>query len=155
MRHLTVNTPVRAPGGFTLAYVRTYFEERTRGADAAEFSLRLPLYALAAGHLSVDKPVTIEARYVSKHGAPDSIEVSWSPQGTMAIPSFAGTFATTTSADGGCLLALTGTYAAPGGIAGAAFDALVGGNIARATIERLLQQLATATEADYRTRLSM
>jgi hypothetical protein len=113
------------------------------------------LYALNAGRLSVEKPVTIEARHVSKRGSPDSIEVSWSPQGTMAIPSFAGTFATSAHGEGGCLLALTGTYAAPGGIAGAAFDALVGGNIARATIEGLLQQLATAAEADYRTRLSM
>ena len=156
MRHLTLNTPVQAPSGFTLAYLRTYFGERTQsGAGAAEFSLSLPLYALAAGRLSVKKPVTIEARYVSNAGAPDSSEVSWSPHGTMAIPSFAGTFATTASANGGCLLALTGTYAAPGGIAGAAFDALVGGNMARASIQGLLQELATATEADYRTRLAM
>lgn len=155
MRHLTVSAPVRAPSGFTLAYVRSYFQERTQGVNATPFSLRLPLYALNAGRLSVEKPVSIETHYVSNDDAPDTIQVSWTPEGTMAFPSFDGSLAAKTDGDARCLLVLSGSYVAPGGIAGAAFDALLGGNIARASIEGLLQQLAAAAEVDYRTRVAL
>ena len=50
------------------------------------------------------------------------------------------------------MLTLSGSYNAPGGIAGAAFDALVGRRIAKATLVALLEQLSAAAEADYRTR---
>jgi hypothetical protein len=47
---------------------------------------------------------------------------------------------------------LSGSYNAPGGLAGAAFDAFVGHRIAKATSTALLKQLGAAAEADYRTR---
>jgi hypothetical protein len=153
MSSLTVRTPVGTPRGFALAFAWTYFQQRAHSTGTGGLPLRLPLDAVAAG-LSVNKPVTLEARCIESDGAPDAIGISWTPQGTTAFPRFEGTL--TVAAEGeASRLALTGNYAAPGGIAGAAFDAVVGRRIARATIEALLQQLRVAAEADYRMRVAL
>jgi hypothetical protein len=154
MRHLTVSLTVSAPAGFTLAFVREFFEERTRDAGAAGLALRLPFPA-AAGGAALEKTVMIHAGYVAGKGAPDSFEIAWTPDGTSAFPRFEGAFTTTPAGEETCRLSLTGTYEVPGGLPGGAFDAVVGQRIARATIGELLQRVCRAAEADYRTRLGM
>ena len=154
MRRLTVSVPVRAPCGFMLAYVRTYFQERAHGIDVSELRLHVPLHNLAGG-LSVDKPVHVELRYLPNRGAHDGLAISWIPAETAAFPRFQGVFEARKLHDVDCQLALNGSYIAPGGIAGAAFDAVLGHRIARATIESFLHQLGTAAEADYRIRVAL
>jgi hypothetical protein len=154
MRRLTASVPVRAPSGFTLAFAWSYFKQQAEVPGTSNLPLRLPLDAIARG-LALHQPVAVEARYVEGDGTPDAIDISWSPEESAAFPTFSGSLRTSSENDGDCRLTLEGTYTAPGGIAGAAFDMVVGGRIARATIHALLEQVRAAAEADYRTRSAL
>ena len=138
MRRLTASVPVRAPSGFTLAFAWSYFKQQAEVPGTSNLPLRLPLDAIARGL-----------------ALPDAIDISWAPEESAAFPTFSGSLRTSSENDGDCRLTLEGTYTAPGGIAGAAFDMVVGGRIARATIHALLEQVRAAAEADYRTRSAL
>lgn len=150
MRRLEVSVQVRAPRSFALAYVWTYLQDRTSGA-AGQLILELPLSAVPGG-ATVEKPVTVG---LALHPDKKRIEIAWAPVETNAFPRFHGTFATTGGNEPPCTLTLSGEYDPPGGAAGAAFDSLLGYRIAQTTIETLLRQIASATDADYRLRLAL
>jgi uncharacterized membrane protein len=106
----------------------------------------------------VNEPVAVEVRYVGTRDAkaePDALEISWSPTGTAAFPSFNGTMHANAEGDSQCRLAIRGGYTPPGGIAGAAFDAVLGRRIAEATVTAMLERLRVAAEADYRLRTAL
>ncbi len=108
-----------------------------------------------AGELSLGKAVTIDVHYIPSIGAPHALRVSWSPNGTTAIPTFHGTMVAEATSQNACRILLCGTYEPPGGIVGALFDALVGRRIAKRTVRAFLKRLGALAEAEYRTRMAM
>lgn len=75
----------------------------------------------------------------------------WDPVGGI-YPSFDGTL--TVQAEENyrtSRLVLAGSYAPPGGVAGAAFDAVVGSRVAAATATELLRKVGDALEQRYQT----
>jgi hypothetical protein len=154
MRSLSVSVPLGTPSGFALAFLRTFFDGHKNGPAQPQFGLRVPLGTVASG-LTIDKPVTFQLAYVKNPSGEHALEISWRTPESKAFPHFSGCFAATPEGENTCRLSLTGSYSAPGGVAGSIFDAAVGKRIARSTIEGLLQRLAAAAEADYQTRLAM
>jgi len=147
VRHLTASTNVDAPGAFVLAFLQTYFAERAAGVERGEACLSFPLNVVAG--LKLERSVAVEVRYGRHEGANHSVDISWFTPGTSAFPRFSGSFATRPTVDSRCLLVLDGSYEAPGGPAGAAFDATIGHRIAEGSLDVLLRQLADAAQADY------
>jgi hypothetical protein len=150
MRHITVNVPVRTPAEFAVAYAYAFFCERDGRRDASPAALRLTLHA-AAATLSADVPVRVQAEYrggKAGHGA--EIHVAWqASEDTGAYPSFRGTLKAVAGSEREAIINLAGFYSPPGGVAGAAFDAVVGGRIAYAAIDRLLGEIADGAARDY------
>ncbi len=77
------------------------------------------------------------------------MNVTWAPKGGGPYPSFAGTL-TFEPAAAQTNLALDGNYEPPGGVAGKAFDAIVGRRIAAAGVRALLEAMKVDLEAEYR-----
>jgi hypothetical protein len=75
------------------------------------------------------------------------LDVHWRPLGDEPYPTFVGTLCADQEDAGSCLLVLGGEYVPPGGIAGAAFDALAGHFIAQESIRDLLGTLKAEFEA--------
>ena len=68
-------------------------------------------------------------------------DVSWKPKDGGPFPTFSGTLSVAEDAVGWSRLEIDGTYRPPFGIAGAAFDAVVGGRIAQAAAVELLAEI--------------
>jgi hypothetical protein len=114
-------------------------------------TLQWPLPAFAGG-ASVDKPVTADVRLRDDLRC---VDVTWTPVASGLFPQFEGAFTTERAGAEACTLTLGGVYDAPGGMAGAAFDAVIGYRIAQTTIEQLVRELALAAAADYRVRAAL
>ena len=77
------------------------------------------------------------------------IEAHWRPLGGEPCPEFKGTLCAEPLYQGSCRLTLSGEYVPPGGVPGAAFDALFGHHIAEQSIRDLLQSFKTDMERLY------
>lgn len=76
--------------------------------------------------------------------------VNWTPHGGGPYPSFEGTLTVRADDDySSSVLELQGTYEPPFGVAGAAFDAVVGSRIASATAREFLRTLSLDIEGHY------
>ncbi len=153
MRRLSRSASVNAPSTFAVAYVNTYFLERGRHASGAELALRFPLPRFFVDGLTLEKRVLVQLHFDPGASGNHALTIEWEPLGGGPLPSFLGTVAATPQAEAACTLTIAGRYAPPGGIAGIAFDTLVGGRIASATLMALIQQLKNSIEADYAARL--
>ena len=100
----------------------------------------LPL-GIVAGDLRVETDVVIRFRDRSEYPGYHIIDVGWKPAAGGPFPEFNGTLSIAQDATDWSRLDLDGAYRAPFGIAGAAFDAVVGHRIAEATAEQLLGKL--------------
>jgi len=153
VRRLTQTVPVKAPSSFALAFMSTYFLERGPQTGGAELALRFPLPKLLIDGLTLEKRVIVHLRYKSG-GASESLGIGWEPSGDgTSLPSFDGTLVATPETEAACRLTILGGYTPPGGIAGMAFDRLIGFRIANATIAALLAEFKASIEADYAIRL--
>jgi hypothetical protein len=74
------------------------------------------------------------------------LDVHWRPLGDGPYPTFTGTLCAEEIEAGWSRLDLDGEYAPPGGIVGAAFDAVLGHRIAAESVHDLLNTLKTAFE---------
>jgi hypothetical protein len=157
VRRLNRSVLVNTPAAFARAYVTTSFLERPSAnekSDGAEISLRFPLPRFIIGGLTLEKRVNVSLRYGSADAAGRALTISWRPIGSSALPDFHGKLVATPETETACRLAIAGAYTPPGGIAGVAFDQLIGGRISAATIGSLLDQFKASIEADYATRLA-
>jgi hypothetical protein len=76
--------------------------------------------------------------------------VQWVPTGDQLLPSFSGTLTVESDEDYDTFFAvLDGQYEPPLGIAGRAFDALLGHRIAEATADQLLHRIRDFIEKAY------
>jgi hypothetical protein len=77
--------------------------------------------------------------------------VRWESAGGGAFPQFQGTLSVLNDEDyESCILALDGTYDPPLGVAGVAFDHLMGRTIAEICGNDLLERIGTSVERMYR-----
>ena len=80
----------------------------------------------------------------------EGMSLEWAPEGGGPFPKFEGNL-TLRPNSGQTELELKGEYAPPLGEIGAAFDAVVGNKIARATVRMLLENLKAALEEEFAT----
>jgi hypothetical protein len=146
LSRVTAQRVARCPFSVAFEYAAGFFREAAeRGADVG-----LPLRALVptlGGRLH--KPVQIEAMRRPDDAEPgrahDAFEACWTA-GTRFFPDFRGTLRLRIASVDETLLTLEGEYRAPFGALGAAFDALIGRRIARATMCDLLDRLTGEME---------
>ncbi len=150
MRELTATLPVKAPSGFALAFLNTYIRDLGGGTDEATLPLHYTFTQFAGITLERDVSVTVD--YVPTKDAPAVLRICWEPDKSL-FPSFDGTMAAEADGERACRLTITGSYDAPGGVAGQLFDAVIGVRIAQGTLDTLLVQFRDAIEADYKKRM--
>jgi len=97
----------------------------------------------------IECEVLLKMSAVKTTAALEVIEVLWRPLGGEPCPEFKGTLCAEPLFQGSCRLTLSGEYVPPGGIPGAAFDALFGHHIAEQSIRDLLQTFKTDMERLY------
>lgn len=155
MRELIADIAVHAPSDFALAFLASHLDARTRSTTRQALQLRFPLQRLADG-LALEKPVSVRLKYVAdRTGHRRVVTIDWKPDGGGPFPKFQGEISTAPRDTETCALRLSGTYTAPGGVAGKIFDAVVGVRIAQATLDVLQDQFRDAIEADYRVRTAL
>jgi hypothetical protein len=153
VRRLSRSVTVNAPSAFALAFMSTFFLQRSPQTSGAELALRFPLPGLILDGLTLEKRVLVQLAYNARGSGEHALTIGWQPVGRGPLPSFAGTLAATPETERTCRLTMAGSYTPPGGIAGVVFDQLIGVRIAHATIAALLEQFKHAIETDYAVRL--
>jgi hypothetical protein len=152
---LTASVEVCAPSDFSLSFLHDYFRERSAGAPAPT-RLHFPLEGVAPG-LSLEKQVAVRLSYpdssLGRRG--EVLDVRWDPEGSGPFPNFDGTIDATPTGLERCTLSIRGEYVAPGGVAGAVFDAVAGAHVAQATLAALLREFRDLILADYRMRSAL
>ncbi len=100
------------------------------------------------GELRLERDVNF--RLASKPGYPGYrlLDVSWEPKDGGPYPRFDGTLSVAEDAYGWSRIEIDGKYRAPFGVAGAAFDAAVGHQIAQNTATELLGELKRILSAE-------
>jgi len=105
------------------------------GGDAV-FPLRVRF-----GDLTVERDVNFHLKTKPAYPGYRLLDVSWTPKDGGPYPSFSGTLSVAQEAVGWSRVEIDGSYRAPFGLAGAAFDAAIGQRIAQATASELLAEL--------------
>ncbi|MBV8298663.1 MAG: hypothetical protein JO083_03755 [Candidatus Eremiobacteraeota bacterium] len=104
--------------------------------DAGVVPLRVKV-----GDLRVERDVDFHLKTKPAYTGYKLLDISWEPRDGGPYPSFSGTLSAAEDAIGWSRIEIDGTYKAPFGVAGAAFDAAVGRRIAQATAAELLAEL--------------
>jgi hypothetical protein len=150
VRDLSASTPVKAPSGFSLAFLNTYITDLGGGKADAVMPLHYTVTQLAG--LTLERDVNVRVDYIPQPEGPAVLNVCWEPDAAI-FPRFEGTLHAHATGEHACMLSIAGTYDAPGGVAGQIFDAVIGVRIAHATLEQLLERFRDAIEADYKRRM--
>ena len=142
LSRVSVERVARCPFSLAFEYAAGFFREAAGGGGEVGVPLR-DLVPTLGGRLH--EPVRIVAIKRPDGAEPgrahDEFEVGWTA-GTRFFPDFHGTLRLRIASVEETLLTLQGEYRPPFGALGAAFDALIGRRIARATMGDLLDRLA-------------
>lgn len=146
MRRLRDTLAVQCPIEQAQTRIERFFAGR-RGVDGkVRLPLRMPLGPAGSSGFALDHEVCVDARVGrDDQNLNDLIRVSWKADDAFPLPAFAGTLVTW--AEGNpklTFMELDGTYAAPIGGAGEAFDDALGRRIAQRTAKDFLAQIAAA-----------
>ena len=154
MTTLSRRTLVHCPVGQAPRHLATFF--RAHGSpdgDVAKLDLRVEAKVPGLpAPLSLSHPVVATLQY-DAHPADmrPRFRVQWVPTGNDPVPSFAGSLVVDSDEDYSTFfLVLEGHYEPPFGLAGQAFDAVVGHRIAEATADDLLARIRAFVEQAYR-----
>ncbi len=138
MKLLTRTTLVDAPFSSVIEYVSEFFD--------AHPDLRLKSFASTSAAVATrSELVEDHADTVRRH---DALGISWKPR-WFVFPSFAGSLSVRPQAPGS-ILAIEGSYEAPGGWPGYLFDRVLGERLAIRTMEHLLRRLQDDVYARHR-----
>lgn len=135
---------------YAMHHVERFFTVPRRDHTPGMLTLRLDLASLklpGSGQARHDVRVT---HSLFDEGGKKKLSLSWDPE-DQTVPQFAGILSAEAKDAGVTTLTLDGTYKPPGGVAGAAFDLVVGRKIAAASVQALLAELKAFVEADFRT----
>ncbi len=120
---------------------RLFESPSAQGPDGAVLTLRVPV-----GDATLERDVV--AKLTPRKAEPGfrTMDLTWGPKGGGPYPVFDGTLVLDGLSATTSKLAVIGRYGPPGGIAGAAFDAVVGKRIATASLKALLEVFKTTIE---------
>lgn len=96
-------------------------------------------------NVMVEREVLLKAVPVKTEPRCAILDISWHPV-SGPYPSFQGKLFAWRGDNSSCRLEIEGSYKPPGGVAGAAFDAVLGHRIAAETIQDLLTRFKAAFE---------
>jgi hypothetical protein len=91
--------------------------------------------------LRIERDVDIRLAAKPAYPGYKILDVHWAPKDGGPYPAFDGTLSIAEDGIGWSRIEIDGTYRAPFGLVGAAFDALVGHRIAQDTATELLEQI--------------
>ena len=100
----------------------------------------LPL-RVRIGDLKIERDVDFHIRTKPAYPGYKLLDLSWAPRDGGPYPTFNGTLSVAQDAIGWSRVEIDGTYQPPFGIAGAAFDAVLGHRIAQQTALELLAEM--------------
>jgi hypothetical protein len=153
MTKLTQHTSVNCPLPQAAQRLESFFRAHGNAAgDTARIRLQANVAPPGAPEYTVERPViaTMQLRYVDGDMEP-RYRIQWAPEGGGPYPLFAGELTIGGEDDYDSFrLTLSGAYEPPLGLAGAAFDAVAGHTIAERAASRLLAEIKTAIEAEFR-----
>lgn len=153
MTKLNETIEVDCPVHNIMHHAERYFTVHRRGAIPGKISLTVDLSQLnLPGTAQARHEVRVEHELVQKPGEPEALALAWDPD-DRTVPHFSGVLHAVRKEGGGSLLTLSGGYDPPMGVAGAAFDAIVGRRIAVATVRSLLEDVKQFIESDFQTAL--
>ena len=142
---------VACPAAEAKRYLEAHFDERGANRGVMRLSFSVPLVPGAGEVVGVRRVVTASIEPLTKKGdgSLEAMRVRWEPDGGP-FPSFEGTLEAEREERYDSLrLSLSGAYEPPFGVAGTAFDTVLGKRIAATTAHRLLLELAERIEQDY------
>jgi hypothetical protein len=147
MAELNETRDLQCPYHLAQGYLFQSLSGRAASGEATTLTLSVPLPGVA---LRKDVAVTFGKGTDPMH-FDQPWSVRWTPVGGGPYPDFDGELTVRAGEDyTAAVLELKGTYRPPGGVAGAAFDAVAGGRIAAATAQHLLEDVGNEMEARYR-----
>lgn len=150
MRELSAAIPVKAPSGFSLAFLNTYVRDLAGTGVDSTMPMRYTIKHFAG--LTLERDVTVRIEYMPQPHAAAHLHIAWEPDASL-FPRFEGTVRAKHTGERSCILSIAGTYHVPGGVAGELFDAVIGVRIAHGTLEQLLDRFRDAIEEDYKKRM--
>jgi hypothetical protein len=120
-------------------------------SDHPKMTFRLPVVPGAEAMFALERQVTISVERQKRRPEDfDRLNVTWGPAGGGPFPVFEGTIEVEADDDYNSFrLVLSGSYVPPLGIAGKAFDFVVGRRIAIATARDLLAKMRTQIERSF------
>jgi hypothetical protein len=143
MTEIADDVVVDCASGEAASYLAGFFEQLgAPGGGGAVLTL-----CIALGDAAISREVV--AKITAPKGSPGYrvMGVTWSPKDGGPYPDFEGTLALSDLTSSSSKLVLSGKYGPPGGLVGAAFDAVVGRRMASASLKALLGTLKAAIEA--------
>jgi hypothetical protein len=148
MTHLRGQTSVLGTVTQTEARLECYFASRRAPNGISRIMLRVPVSGTSNG-LLIDREVRIEAwRDRDDRNLNDLRRISWTPEGSVVFPKFAGTLVVLGEGEPDVsFIELDGDYNLPLSAAGQLFDEAIGHHIAESTGRELLKDLKRGIEA--------
>jgi len=150
---VVVERVAQCPFSVAHDYAEDFFRDAER---EVEVNARVPLRDFVVGFGGVRRPVKLvfglHPDDTETGRIHDAMLLEWRA-GTRVFPQFHGTLRLRIETVDSTRLTLEGAYRPPLGLAGRAFDLLIGRRIARATMTDLIDRIAHALErreADYR-----
>jgi hypothetical protein len=120
-------------------------------ADGRTLRLRVPIDISGRDTAAIEQDVHFELHRGRDESSLNEIAIiRWQADGAVPVPEFQGTIGADWSTDTEkvrAVLRLDGTYTPPAGLAGEAFDEVIGSRIAHATMHDLLARIARKVEA--------
>ena len=153
MSNLKESIDVECPTFYAMHHAERFFTVHRRDHQPGMLTLRVDLSSLKVpGSSQARHDVHVKHELVEEQGK-SKLALSWDPE-DQTVPRFTGTLTSSEKETGKTTLTLDGTYTPPLGVAGAAFDLIVGRKIAAATARALLEDVKQFVESDFRTALS-
>jgi hypothetical protein len=141
--HISGSVVVDCTSGEAALHLGDFFDAHADpdGADGARLTLCAPV-----GDATLSRDVVAELTRSHAYPGHRSMHVSWRPKGGGPYPHFAGTLSLGDE-PAGTRITIDGAYEPPGGVAGAAFDVVLGRRMASASLDALLATLKAAIES--------
>jgi hypothetical protein len=141
---------VSCPTFYTMYHAERFFTAHRRDFTPGVLRLRVDLSKLKLpGTGQAVHDVRVQHALIEANDS-KRLALSWDPE-DQTVPRFSGTLSCAPKDAGVTTLILEGAYLPPLGVAGAAFDLVVGRKIAAATAHGLLEDLKQFIESDFQT----
>jgi hypothetical protein len=147
MTHATENTTVDCAFTEATSHLNDFLDSLgARQPDGAVIPLSVPV-----ADASVVRDIVAKLTDTKTVGRLAIAGITWSAKGGGPYPVFTGTLTLGEASALTSTLTVAGDYAPPGGVVGAAFDAVLGRRMATASLKALLATLKAAIETAHKT----